>query len=256
MHIVLVALIVSIGMNLVLFVPAYLYKTDKLTDLSYSATFIVVAVSSFLASRRTAVQAVALLLVLLWAVRLGGYLVFRIHKMRRDKRFDGMREDFWAFFRFWLYQGITVFAVLLASILLWERKTTVINGVAVAGMVLFAIGLLLESAADVQKYRFKQAGHSKTWIDSGVWRICRHPNYLGEILVWLGIYLFALPSLTTASKLLALISPLFIISILRFVSGIPLLEKSADQKWGTDKAYQAYKREVPLLLPTAASLRR
>ncbi len=255
MNLVLLALIVSIGMNLILFIPAYLYKTDKLTDISYSATFIAVATVGFLASKRTSTQIICFLMVLLWALRLGGFLFLRIHKMKRDKRFDGMREDFFRFLRFWLYQGVTVFVVLLASTLLWERKVTVVGVLTIVGLVVFAAGVSLEALADIQKYRFKTAGNT-TWIDSGVWRMTRHPNYLGEIMVWLGVYLFAFSSLSPTERLIGVLSPLFIFTLLRFVSGIPLLEKSADQRWGDRKAYQQYKKAVPLLVPTVASLTR
>jgi steroid 5-alpha reductase family enzyme len=196
------------------------------------------------------------MLVLLWALRLGTFLFIRIRKLKKDARFDGMREKFFVFLRFWLLQGITVFIILVPSILLWHQTVTKIGWLAIVGVVVFGLGLLLEATADIQKYQFYTHKKSDTWIDNGVWRISRHPNYLGEIMVWLGVYLFVVISLSTNQKLLALIGPIYITALLLFVSGIPLLEKSANKKWGAIKAYQTYKNKVPVLVPSFSSFRR
>jgi steroid 5-alpha reductase family enzyme len=66
-------------------------------------------------------------------------------------------------------------------------------------------------------------------------------------MVWLAIYCYALPSLTQSEALVGLVSPIFITALLLLVSGIPILEKSADKKWGSDADYQAYKRRTSVL---------
>ncbi|NDC94486.1 DUF1295 domain-containing protein, partial [bacterium] len=95
-----------------MFVPAFIYKTDKLTDISYAVTFAVVAIAGFLRSEQMTLHKIVLLLVLMWSLRLGTFLFIRINKMKKDVRFDGMREYFFKFLRFWLLQGATVFVVL------------------------------------------------------------------------------------------------------------------------------------------------
>ncbi len=258
MDFLLWALAVAVGINILMFIPAYIFKTDKLTDMSYSITFIVVTLAAYNQSEQAFAHLVLLLAILVWAVRLGGFLLIRISKMGRDARFDDMREKFWSFSKFWLLQGVSVFVILLASLLFWREIDVTVNALSWFGLVVFAAGLLLESVADLQKFRFRFSGIKKRheWIDNGVWRMTRHPNYLGEIMVWFGLYLFVLPSLIGLDSMVGIISPLYITVLLLFVSGVPLLEKSANKKWGNLDAYKAYKAEVPLLLPTPRSIRR
>ena len=108
----------------------------------------------------------------------------------------------------------------------------------------------MESIADHQKYRFRDDPKNKNkWITHGLWQYSRHPNYFGEILVWTGIYLFAFPHLPYNHRLLGIISPLYIFCLLYFVSGVPMLERSANKRWGKDPAYQAYKKKTKVLIP-------
>ena len=250
------ALAATIGLNLLMFIPAYIYKTDKLTDLSYSISFILIAIFGFWYSQKTAGHLLLLGMVTVWGLRLGGFLFLRIARNKKDSRFDGIREDFGRFLRFWFFQGLSVFVVLAAALATWNTALVNLSILSYVGFWLFGLGLALEAISDWQKYRFSQTNKKGTWIDRGFWRISRHPNYLGEIMVWTGVYLFCIPSLGAAGRLLALASPLYIASILLFFSGVPLVEKFADKKWGTDKDYQAYKKAVPVLVPSLSSLRR
>jgi len=252
---VLLILIISVGINILMFIPAFIFKTDKLTDISYAVTFVVVALAGYLFSQRSDAQLIALILIVAWAIRLGTFLFIRISKNKRDARFDGMRESFIKFLGFWLLQGITVFLILIPGILLWSQTNTVINWFSILGIAIFVIGLSVESVADIQKNQFRNC-NLKTWIDTGIWRASRHPNYLGEILIWIGMYIFIAPSLTIIQSLIALIGPIYITLLLAFVSGIPILEKSANKKWGDNKAYQKYKSDVPVLVPNLSSIRR
>lgn len=258
MELLITAFAFALGVNVLMFVPAYINKTDKLTDISYAVSFAAVSLFGYLLSVRSATQTIVLACVLLWSLRLGSYLFIRINWMKRDKRFDGMRENFWRFLKFWLLQGTSVFVVLVAALLAFGGEAADADARALAGIGIFLAGLLLEAMADAQKFGFMKNPKNKgKWIDSGVWRLSRHPNYLGEILVWAGIWLVAigaLPELST--KLAALVSPLYISLLLLFVSGIPLLERAADKRWGKDKGYQSYKRQTPVLVPTFASVRR
>jgi steroid 5-alpha reductase family enzyme len=240
-----------------MFVPAFIFKTDKLTDISYAVTFAVVAIAGFIRSEQTTLHKIILLLVLMWSLRLGTFLFIRINKMKKDARFDGMREYFFKFLRFWLLQGATVFVVLLAVSYAFMQKDPVITWLSILGIVVFVKGLAIEATADMQKFIFNGKPKNKgKWIDEGIWRASRHPNYLGEMMVWIGMYLVVLPSLTGNQWAWALLSPIYIVTLLLFVSGVPLLEKSADKKWGTNPAYKKYKKEVPSVLPTPESISR
>ena len=250
------AFLISIGINLAMFIPAYRYKTDKLTDISYAVTFVTLAIYGYFSSAHTNSHKLAYYMVLAWAFRLGYFLFSRVKRVGKDRRFDGMRSSFWLFLRFWVLQGLTAFVVMLAALMLWQQNLTLLNPTSWLGLMVFVLGLVLEATADAQKAAFSQKNKSKKWIDVGVWRSSRHPNYLGEMMIWLGMYFFAYSSLKGASAALGLISPDFIIVLLCFASGIPILEKSSDKKWGEDKDYQRYKQEVPLLVPSPQSILR
>lgn len=240
---------VSLTINICMFLIAFRLQSDKLTDMSYAVTFMALTLFGFLRSDGEVYHMILLAIIAVWAVRIGSFLLYRVMRAGKDQRFDGMRESFFKFIRFWILQAITVWVLLLPSLFAFEssgRQSFLVY----AGLGIWAIGLVIESVADFQKYRFSQDTKNKgTWIDVGIWRLSRHPNYFGEILVWIGVYLIALVSLTTVQAWIGLISPVFITILLLFVSGIPLLEKSADKKWGHLKEYQAYKAATSVLVP-------
>ena len=244
-----VALVVSLGINLSMFLIAFWRKSDKLTDISYAATFATIAIWSFATSNQTWYHALLLLMVLVWAVRLGGFLLYRVIKKGKDARFDGMRESFTKFGKFWLAQAITVWVMMIPSVFAFNAEPSY-DWLAITGVIIWAIGLVCETVADLQKLAFNNNPANKNkWIDTGIWHYSRHPNYFGEILVWVGVYLFTLASLPLLPAIIGLVSPAFIIILLLFISGIPILEKSADERWGEDPKYQDYKKRTSLLIP-------
>ena len=186
-------------------------------------------------------------MVAVWGIRLGAFLFIRIGKMKRDKRFDGRRESFTRFLSFWILQGLTVGIVLIPALFFMAKETKQTLNI---GVVIWLIGFIIESIADAQKFKFTQDPLNKgKFIDRGMWKISRHPNYFGEILIWIGIYLYVFQSFSDIEKLWTLIGPVFIIVLLLFVSGIPTVEKRAKEKFGDDPAYVAYKRRTSLLIP-------
>ena len=85
-------------------------------------------------------------------------------------------------------------------------------------------------------------------INEGLWSLSRHPNYYGEITLWLGIAFIACPVLQ-GWQLLTLISPIFVYILLTRISGVIMLERRADKKWGEDPEYQLYKESTSSLVP-------
>jgi len=240
-------LLIALGINIVMFIPAFRFKTDKLTDLSYSLTFIILTIIAIILSKFTILKSIVFMMIIAWGLRLGIFLFIRIRKMKRDKRFDGMRESFFRFLKFWVLQGLAVWVILIPALFFINSNLTEVMWV---GFIIWALGLILESTADFQKYNFKQNEKNKDrFIQSGIWKYSRHPNYFGEILCWVGIYIFVFASLTSLQKIVSLASPLFIIILLLFVTGLPPLEKYADKKWGKQKDYQEYKRKTSILIP-------
>ena len=241
---------IALALNGAFFAVAAVRKTDVVTDLSYSLTFALLAVVLPLTGAREPSQLIASLLVLLWAIRLGGYLFRRILRMKVDHRFDAMRDKPLRFARFWLLQAVSVAVIMLPVSYLLDRSGAPGFGAwAVAGAAVWLGGLLIEAVADAQKSAFRSKDENRgRFIASGLWRYSRHPNYFGEILVWWGLFLYAVPFLEGAA-FAVVVGPVFITVLLLFVSGIPLLERSADDKYGDDPAYRDYKRRTSILVP-------
>jgi steroid 5-alpha reductase family enzyme len=247
---ILLSLGIALAVNGVFFAVAAARRTDVVTDLSYSLTFAVLAVVLLFTGAAEPIQLVASLLVVLWAVRLGSYLFRRIMRMKVDHRFDGMRDDPLRFARFWLLQAITVAVVMLPVTYLLDRDDPPgIGAWSIAGAAVWLVGLLVEAIADAQKSAFKaKAENRDRFVASGLWRYSRHPNYFGEMLVWWGLFLYTVPVLHGAA-FAVVAGPVFITLLLLFVSGIPPLERSAEEKYGSDPAYREYKRRTSILVP-------
>ena len=242
--------VLALVVNGAFFAVAAARRTDVVTDLSYSLTFALLAiVLPFTGARRTS-QLIAALLVLLWAARLGAFLFRRILRMKVDHRFDEMRDKPLRFARFWLLQAITVAVVMLPVSYLLDRSSAPgVGAWGAAGAAAWLAGLLIEAVADAQKSAFRARDENRgRFIATGLWRYSRHPNYFGEILVWWGLFLYAIPFLDGAA-FVVVIGPIFITLLLLFVSGIPLVERSADEKYGDDPAYRDYKRRTSILVP-------
>ena len=103
--------------------------------------------------------------------------------------------------------------------------------------------------ADLQKSRFRaDPANRGRFISTGVWAWSRHPNYFGEIVIWVGVFVIAAPVLR-GWQWVGILSPVFVTLLLTRVSGIPLLEKRADRQWGGRPEYEAYKARTSVLVP-------
>lgn len=247
-NLVALTLVICLGIQAVFFVFAASLKTDKVTDLSYSLTFIAVAILLWRLSLPPFNVAALILagMVVAWGVRLASYLFSRILHMKRDARFDGIREHFWPFFKFWFFQGLAVWLIML-PVTLWFRAPGTWSLFSAAGLLVWVAGLAIETVADAQKCEHKRRPGAR-WIDTGLWRLSRHPNYFGELLCWWGVFLFVAGDLTGGSWFLGLLGPLSITGVILFLTGVPQLEASAERKWGSDPAYQRYKAATSLLV--------
>jgi steroid 5-alpha reductase family enzyme len=233
------------------FIPAYLLQTEKFLDLTGSLTYITVAAIAVLLSPVVDGRSILLLaLVVIWAARLGIFLFRRIQRTGKDSRFDQIKPSFIRFLSFWTLQGLWVTftaAAALAAITTTTREE--LGLFALIGFLVWAFGFVMETVADVQKNRFRAGPKNKgKFIDSGVWAWSRHPNYFGEIVLWIGVAIIALPVLR-GWQWATLISPVFVALLLTRISGVPMLEKRADEKWGGQEDYEAYKKRTPVLIP-------
>lgn len=233
------------------FIPAYLWQTEKFFDLTGSLTYITVSTLALFLS--TGVDGRAILvwvLVVIWAVRLGTFLFSRLKKAGKDDRFDEIKPSFIRFLNVWTIQGLWVtFTMAAALVTITTANRKELDFFALIGFLVWVFGFTMEVVADFQKSRFNADPNNKgKFIQCGLWSRSRHPNYFGEIVLWIGVMLIALPVLQ-GWQWVALISPVFVTLLLTRVSGIPLLEKKADQKWGGQSDYEAYKKRTPVLIP-------
>lgn len=239
----------------VAFIPAFLLKTEKFYDLTGSITYLsVIAAALFL---NPAVDSRGWLLagmVAVWAVRLGTFLFRRILAAGEDRRFREAKKSFARFLLYWTMQGLWVTFSLAAALASITAETKVeLDIFALVGFVVWLLGFGIEVAADQQKSKFKQAPENKDkFIQTGLWAWSRHPNYFGEIILWIGVSIIALPVLS-GWQWVTLISPVFITLLLTRISGVPMLEARADEKWGGQPDYEAYKANTPVLIPRPPS---
>ncbi|XP_054465195.1 uncharacterized protein si:ch211-210c8.6 [Anoplopoma fimbria] len=227
------------------------FRTEKFYDLAGSGTFILLAhLSRFWGGASHVRQKVQTGLVTAWGLRLGTFLFMRILKDGHDRRFNNVRDSPGTFFIYWTVQAMWVFMTLLPTLMLNSEKRDVPLGTRdYIGWTVWGLGFATEAIADQQKWLFKSdPDNTGKFIQSGLWAYSRHPNYLGEILQWSGLWLSA-SSVMEGHQYLSVVSPLFVWFLLRHVSGIPILEKLAVKKWGSDPGFQEYVKSTPLLWP-------
>lgn len=248
------AVLLIFGIQILVFLPSYLTQTEHFYDLTGGLTYLITM--GFMAYQhhfyfgQWNVRAVVLtLLITLWAVRLSTFLFTRVRRVGKDGRFDRLKTSFTRFLLTWVLQGMWVFMCAYPALIVLaspakEEKTFLLLGTAI-----WLAGWLYEVVADRQKTNFnKKPENAGKFIQTGLWKQSRHPNYVGELVLWTGITVIAIP-VYEGLQWLALITPIFVYWLLNKVSGVNLLEERADAKWGEDPAYQAYKKKTPIFFP-------
>tara|TARA_Y100000590_G_scaffold375927_1_gene441152 strand:- start:193 stop:957 length:765 start_codon:yes stop_codon:yes gene_type:complete len=247
---------VSFLIHWILFIPAFIFKTERFFDLTgaiANTTVVSIALyykymhfSPILDYRSIIIQ----ILVSLWAIRLGAFLFYRVLSDGKDRRFDEIKISFLKFLFTWNLSAFWVFITTCCALTVISSKMVVVPDYYMFfGIFLWVAGFLVETIADFQKRKFKSISSNKDqFINSGLWSISRHPNYLGEIILWSGIAVIGLPVLSRF-EYITLISPIFVYLLLTRISGINLLEEIADKKWGNLDSYNLYKKTVPVLFP-------
>ncbi|KAJ4909368.1 hypothetical protein Rs2_03989 [Raphanus sativus] len=251
-HFLALTAIVTVAYQFIFFVITALFKIDQVTDFAGSTNFVIIALLTLILKATWHFRQIVLtLLVVVWGLRLGIFLLMRILQWGEDRRFDEMRGNLVKLIVFWTLQAVWVWTVSL--------PVTVVNAASdgggslkpadVIGWTMWVFGFLIEAAADQQKLSFKNSPENRgKWCDAGVWKYSRHPNYFGEILLWWGIFVAASPVLEGV-EYLVIFGPLFLTVLLLFVSGIPLLEASSDKKYGNLGDYRFYKKKTSPLIP-------
>lgn len=233
------------------FVPAYRLRSERFYDLVGSLTFLSITwILLLLMPTRDGRTWLLAGMVTIWAIRLGTFLVTRIRREGSDGRFDEIKERFSTFFMVWTLQGLWVSVTAGAAwAAIGSQSRRALGLPAAVGVLVWVVGLTWEAVADEQKRRFRKDPDNKgRFIRSGLWRWSRHPNYFGEILVWVGVAIAAAGGLR-GWAIATLLSPVFVAVLLIRVSGIPPLERRAEQRWGNDPEYRRYRESTPRLIP-------
>lgn len=236
--------------HLLIFVPSYFFQTEKFFDLTGTISYVSSVLFIFFKSNTVeSINLGSLVLstfIIIWSLRLGIFLFLRIKKAGKDKRFNEIKKSFSWFFMTFSVSGMWVTICSICAL------TGIANGIifsssTIIGIIIFIIGFTIEIIADSQKTKFRANDDNKDkFISSGLWKYSRHPNYLGEIILWLGISLISFSSLE-GFQYITLISPIFTYLLLVNVSGINFLEKSGKKKWGHLESYKKYLKETPRL---------
>ena len=243
----LILLIFSI--QWICFIPAYIFQTEKFFDLTGSVTYLTTVFTTlYITDSGKISDYVIVSCVAIWAIRLGSFLFMRIHKAGEDRRFREIKTNFTRFFMTWTLQGMWVSMCLLCVLTALSSYSGIImNNVFYIGLLIFIFGFIIEVIADHQKTVFRRDVNNKDkFISKGLWSYSRHPNYLGEILLWFGVAIMSFSSLQDL-QYLTLISPIFVYILLVYISGIRILENQGDKKWGHLNSYKEYLKNTPRL---------
>ena len=244
-------LIIAVLLQVIFFIPSFLLKTEKYYDLVGSLTYITtMSLAYFSVENKTMIDSIIYFYVMVWALRLGIYLFRRVRNDGKDVRFEKAKRHFFWFLQYWMGQALWVSLTACAAIIaILSPEEDTLPVLAMVGMALWLSGFAIESISDYQKRVFRKENNpSKSFIHTGLWARSRHPNYFGEITLWTGIAVIALNTLN-GIEYVTLISPVFVYILLTRMSGVNLLERIADERYGHLEEYQRYKRNTPVLVP-------
>ncbi|KAK5663600.1 hypothetical protein OQA88_4031 [Cercophora sp. LCS_1] len=266
-----ITLLITIAYQLFFFSIAFSLKFDKLTDFAGGTNFVLLAVLTLSLGANGTIpptrQLVASLFLMVWALRLSGFLFYRVLKTGKDDRFDDKRDKFFPFLGFWVFQMIWVWTcslpvtILNSPAVLAYPQRSFGTGRDIAGVVLYAIGLVMESVSDAQRMRFRAENDRSAVCDGGFFYLSRHPNYFGEIIVQFAIYMIAVSAAADGfvggqaynALYATIIGPFLLTFLLMFVSGLPLSERPGAKRRfeaGTNwEAYERYLRRTSILIP-------
>lgn len=244
--------VVAFAVNWLAFIPSALAQKDTYYDTVGALTYLsVIGYSTYHAAPLDTRAIVVAVMVGVWTMRLGSFLFMRIHASGgADERFEKIKKNPPRFLVAWTLQAVWVIFTASAALVIITAQNTVPLGLFFwAGAAIWVIGFAFEVMADDQKRQFKKDPANKgKFIKSGLWAWSQHPNYFGEITLWTGILVMAIPLLSGWSWL-AVISPIFVYVLLTRISGVNLLDGIGKDRWGDDPAYQEYRKNTPVLFP-------
>lgn len=248
--------VVALAMNWGVFVVhAMPNNSEKFFDATGSLTYVTLIVSSvaLVVSSGSGLDTRKMVeagMVLIWCIRLGSYLLARIMKDGKDSRFDEMKKNNLRFLGVWTIQAVWCFFVALPVLIVIAQPSPGHWGAfEIIGWSIWLIGFCFEVVGDKQKEWFRADPANKgRFISTGLWAYSRHPNYFGEITMWVGLCV-AGTGIFKGAQLLAWLSPVTTTVLLLKVTGVPMLEKSGEERWGTEASYRWYMEHTPCIVP-------
>ena len=241
---------IAFGINWLAFIPAAIARTEHYYDLTGGITYLTIISVAVLLSGDLDTRGILVAgMVMIWAIRLASFLYLRIAKAGKDSRFDVIKTKPARFLMAWTLQGLWVLLTAACALaIITGGPSQPLGAVGSVGIAIWVVGFAIEIIADRQKSAFKRdPNNADKFISTGLWAWSRHPNYFGEIMLWTGVAVIAIPVLQ-GWQWATLISPVFVTLLLTRISGVPMLEDKADKRWGGQDDYEAYKQRTPVLL--------
>lgn len=233
------------------FAAAVVRRDNSLADVAWGGAFVLLAGGALaLRGEVPARAALATLLVVLWGGRLALHVAIRNRGRGEDFRYAAWRQQWGRFFllrsylQVFLLQGALAYLVALAVVRINLTTPPGLNWLDALGAAVWLKGFLWEAVADWQLLRHQRdPARRGSVLDSGLWRYSRHPNYFGEALQWWGVWLLAL---SVPGQWWTVASPLTITFLLRYVSGVPMLERALAERV---PGYRDYQRRTSPFVP-------
>ena len=239
-----------LSINSLFFIHSYFFKTDIFFDLIGSISFISIGILSLiLIPSVDGNQILIFFLLIFWALRLGPYLFLRRLGSGADERLDEYFKSPLSLYFLWVMNSLWVFMTSISMIVIFSSNENYNFGLTQwLGLLVWVLGFIIEVVSDSQKSKFNKKNKGK-FINTGLCRYIRPPNYLGEIVIWTGIFVISISYINSIFTSLSILSPIFVYVLLRFLTGVPQLERRADEKWGMQKKYIDYKKETGIIFP-------
>ncbi|KAJ3078742.1 hypothetical protein HK102_004270 [Quaeritorhiza haematococci] len=252
----LTTFLIDFAIQFVFYVFAAVYQTEKYYDLSGALTYFTCTLVALLyrhlpsdtsppnsISSLSPRQIIAATFVLIWCSRLGSFLFLRIRRTKNDERFDKLKKNPFTFAIPWILQVLWILLTALPVYIILGNPTSLQPSFIwsdIVGIIIWVFGFSVEAIADYQKNAFKNK-NPRDFVSTGIWSWSRYANYNGEITLWVGMMFLCAHGFVEAWQWVGIVSPVFVATLILGVSGVPLLEKSSEEKYGSRADYQAYK---------------
>ncbi len=214
------------------YIVAQIMKNAGIIDIGWGAGFVLLALIQQMFTGSTSGW-VLTVMVLVWGVRLSWHIGKRNLGKPEDFRYANFRKEWGStylvrsFFQLFMFQGLLMGIISVAHLMGQTQEGLILTPLAIVGILVYLLGFSIEAIGDAQLKAHVNNSKSKgTLIRTGLWKYSRHPNYFGEAVLWWGIYLVAV---AYGAPWWTFFSPLTITLLVRYVSGVPMLEKRMEK---------------------------